>query len=181
MLSQLQAQIQLAQQTRSVEQARLKPDFLIGVFSQTLIGNQLIDGQEIYYGPGHRFMGGQLGVSIPLLTGAAKARIQAARVGEEVAQTQLQSQQFALQQQAAQALAQYNQYRDALTYYEQNGLAQAQLIQDSARKSFRSGDIGYVEFSLAIQQALTIRLNYLDLLHQYNQSVLYINYLAGNP
>lgn len=181
LLSQLQAQIQLAQQTRSVEQARLKPDFLIGVFSQTLIGNQLIDGQEIYYGPGHRFMGGQLGVSIPLLTGAAKARIQAARVGEEVAQTQLQSQQFALQQQAAQALAQYNQYRDALTYYEQNGLAQAQLIQDSARKSFRSGDIGYVEFSLAIQQALTIRLNYLDLLHQYNQSVLYINYLAGNP
>jgi cobalt-zinc-cadmium resistance protein CzcA len=37
-----------------------------------------------------------------------------------------------------------------------------------------------VEFSLAIQQALTIRLTYLDLLNQYNQSVLYINYLAGN-
>jgi cobalt-zinc-cadmium resistance protein CzcA len=59
-------------------------------------------------------------------------------------------------------------------------LAQAQLIQTNARRLFSSGDIGYVEFSLAIQQALTIRLTYLDLLNQYNQSVLYINYLAGN-
>ena len=181
LLRQSEQQILVAQQNRLVEQARLKPDFLVGLFSQTLVGNQLIDGQEIYFGPGSRFQGGQIGVSFPLLSGAGRARVEAARVGEQIAQTELQTRQFALGQQVTQAVQQFNQYRDALAYYEQNGLPQAELIQTQARRAFGGGDIGYVEFSLALQQALTIRSNYLDLLHQYDQAVLYINYLAGNP
>ena len=181
LLNQLKQQIQVAQQSRLVEQARLKPDFLVGLFSQTLIGNQLINGQELYFGPGSRFQGGQVGMMFPLLSGAGRARVEAARVGEQIAQTELQTRQFALSQQITQAVQQFNQYRDALTYYEQNGLPQAGLIQTQARRAFSGGDIGYVEFSLALQQALTIRSNYLDLLHQYDQAVLYINYLAGNP
>lgn len=177
----LQSQIRVAEQSRLVEQTRSRPDFLVGLTSQTLIGNQLIDGQEIYFGPGYRFTAGQLGVTFPLFGKAQKARVEAARVGEQLAQTELQAGQFGLNQQLQQAVGQYVQYRNALTYYEQNGLAQAQLIQTNARRAFRGGDIGYVEFSLAIQQALTIRSSYLDLLNQYNQSVLYITYLLGNP
>ena len=181
LIRQLEQQIRVAQQTRLVDQARLKPDFIVGLFSQTLVGSQLINGQELYFGPGYRFNGGQVGLTMPLIRGAGRARVEAARVGEQIAQTQLQTQQFALNQQAVQAVKQYGLYRDALTYYEQNGLPQAELIQTQARRAFGGGDIGYVEFSLALQQALTIRLNYLELLHQYDQSVLYINYLAGNP
>ncbi|MBO0939300.1 CusA/CzcA family heavy metal efflux RND transporter [Fibrella sp. HMF5335] len=181
LLSQLAQQIRVAEQNRLVEQARLKPDFIVGLFSQTLIGSQLINGNELYFGPGYRFNGGQVGVTLPLLGKAQKARINAARVGEQIAQADLQNQQFALEQQLQQAIRQYEQYRDALTYYETNGLPQATLIQTNARRAFSSGDIGYVEFSLAIQQALTIRSNYLDLLNQFNQSILYINYLLGNP
>ncbi|GAB2565199.1 CusA/CzcA family heavy metal efflux RND transporter [Spirosoma aerophilum] len=180
LLTQLQQQIRIAEQTRLVEQARLKPDFLVGLFSQTLVGNQLINGQELYFGPGHRFQGGQIGVTLPLLGQAQKSRINAARIGEQIAQTDLQNQRFALDQQVQQALRQYDQYRSALTYYEANGLGQADLILTNARRAFSGGDIGYVEFSLALGQALTIRSNYLDLLNQYNQSVLYINYLLGN-
>lgn len=180
-LRQLQEQIQVAQQSRLVEQARMKPDFLIGLFSQTLIGNQLIDGQELYFGPGYRFNGGQIGVTFPLLGQPQKARVNAARIGEQLVQTELKNRQFTLGQQLKQAVQQYRQYQQALTYYETNGLPQAELIQTNARRAFSSGDIGYVEFSLALQQAFTIRSNYLDLLNQYNQSVLYINYLLGNP
>ncbi|GAB3918375.1 CusA/CzcA family heavy metal efflux RND transporter [Larkinella terrae] len=177
----LQQQIQVARQSRMVEQARLKPDFLVGLFSQTLIGNQLIDGQELYFGPGYRFNGGQIGITLPMLRQPQKARIQAARVGEQLVQTELQNQQFTLDQQLKQAVQQYEKYQQVLAYYEMNGLPQAEFIRTIARRGFNSGDIGYVEFSLALQQALTIRSNYLDLLHQYNQSVLYINYLLGNP
>ena len=179
-LRQLQEQIRVAEQSRLVEQARLKPDFLVGLFSQTLIGSQLIDGQELYFGPGYRFSGGQVGVTFPLIGQPQKARINAARIGEQLAQTELKNRQFALSQQLKQAVGQYQQYQQALAYYETNGLAQADLIQTNARRAFSSGDIGYVEFSLALQQAFTIRSNYLDLLNQYNQSVLYINYLLGN-
>ena len=181
LLRQREQQIQVAQQTRQVEQARLKPDFIVGLFSQTLTGNQLINGQELYFGPGYRFQGGQIGVTLPLLGQAQKSRINAARIGEQVAKTDLESKRFALDQQLQQAIKQYDQYRTTLAYYEVNGLPQAELIQTNARRAFRGGDIGYVEFSLALQQTLTIRSNYLDLLNQYNQSVLYINYLLGNP
>ncbi|MEZ0487719.1 CusA/CzcA family heavy metal efflux RND transporter [Fibrella aquatica] len=176
----LEQQVVVAEQTRLVEQARLRPDFTVGLFSQTLIGNQLINGQELYFGPGSRFTGGQLGVTFPLIGKAQKARIEAARIGEQMAQTELQTGQFSLNQQLQQAVGQYNTYKNALIYYEQNGLSQAQLIQTNARLAFRGGDIGYVEFSLALQQALTIRSSYVDLLNQHNQSVLYITYLLGN-
>ncbi len=181
LVAQLRQQILVAEQTRRVEQARLKPDFIVGLSTQTIIGTQLFNGTETDYGPGHRFVSGQIGVSIPLLAKPQKARIEAARLGEQIAQTELASQQRALQQQLAQAVGQYEQYRSALTYYEQNGLAQARLILNNARKAFGGGDIGYVEFSLALQQSLTIRTSYLDLLNQYNQSVLYIEYLLGQP
>ncbi|QKZ15751.1 efflux RND transporter permease subunit [Spirosoma sp. KUDC1026] len=179
-LRQLQEQTRVAEQSRLVEQARLKPDFLVGLFSQTLVGNQLIDGQELYFGPGYRFNGGQIGVTFPLIGQPQKARINAARIGEQLALTELKNRQFALSQQLKQAVGQYQQYQQALTYYETNGLLQAALIQTNAQRAFSGGDIGYVEFSLALQQAFTIRSNYLDLLNQYNQSVLYINYLLGN-
>ncbi|GAB3901057.1 CusA/CzcA family heavy metal efflux RND transporter [Spirosoma agri] len=181
LLRQLGQQIQVAQQNRRVEQARLKPDFMVGLFSQTLTGNQLINGQELYFGPGYRFNGGQIGVTLPLLGQAQKSRIKAARIGEQIAQTDLDNQRFALGQQLQQAFQQYDQYRNTLTYYEANAVPQAELIQTNARRAFRGGDIGYVEFSLALGQALTIRSNYLDLLNQYNQSILYINYLLGHP
>ena len=181
LLRQRQEQILVAQQTRLVEQARGKPDFIVGLFSQTLIGNQLIDGQELYFGPGYRFQGGQLGMTVPLPGRAQKARINAARIGEQIAQTDWANQRFTLDQQLKQSLTQYDQYRNALTDYEANGLPQAALIQANAQRAYRGGEIGYVEFSLALGQSLTIRANYLDLLNQYNQSVLYINYLLGNP
>ncbi|MBC3787954.1 CusA/CzcA family heavy metal efflux RND transporter [Spirosoma utsteinense] len=180
LLAQFQQQIRVAEQTRLVEQARLKPDFMAGLFTQTLIGNQLIGGQELYFGPGYRFNGAQVGVSWPLLGKGQRARIDAARLGEELARTQLQSGQFALERQLEQGVQQYTQLRDALASYEQQALPQAALIQTNARRAFSGGDIGYVEFTLALQQALTIRTNHLDLLSQYNQSVLYINYLLGN-
>lgn len=179
LVAQLRQQILVAERSTQVERARLKPDFVLGLSTQTIIGSQLFDGNEYYYGPGHRFVSGQIGVSFPLIRGAQKARIEGARLGEQIAQTELVTQQRALQQQLTQAATQYEQYRSALIYYEQNGLTQARLILDNAQKAFRGGDIGYVEFSLAIQQALTIRSNYLDLLNQYNQSVLYIEYLLG--
>ena len=181
LLAQLRQQLIVAEQARRVEQARLKPDFIVGAFAQTLIGTQTFNGTDTYYGAGHWFYGGEFGLSFPLIARPQKARIAAARLGEQIAQTELTSQQQQLNRQFGQATQQYEQYRSALVYYEQNGLAQARLILANARKAFQGGDIGYVEFSLALQQSLTIRANYLDLLNQYNQSVLYIEYLLGRP
>ena len=179
LLGLLTQQISVAGAARAVDEARLKPDFLVGIFSQTLIGNQLFGGQEVYYNAAHRFFGGQVGVSFPLVRGPQRARIAAARINEQIAQTELTSQQRALQTALDRAGRQYALYRSAMADYERDGLTQADRIADNARKSFRAGDIGYVEFSLALQQALNIRLAYLDVINLLNQSVIEIDYLTG--
>lgn len=182
LLAQLQQQIVVTQQALQVEQNRRKPDFILGVFSQTLIGPQFAEGSnaEQYYGAGTRFQGGTVGVSFPLFGKAQQARIQASRVNEQIAQTELASQQLTLQRQYEQAVQQYAGYQSALQFYEETALPQARLILNNARRAFSGGDIGYVEFSLALQQSLTIRTNHLDLLHQFNRSVLLLNYLTGS-
>jgi heavy metal efflux system protein len=179
LLGLLAQQINVAGAARGVEEARLKPDFLVGIFSQTLIGTQSFNGDNVYYNAARRFFGGQVGVSVPLVRGPQRARIAAARVGEQIAQTELTTQQRALQTALERATRQYMLYRSAIQEYERDGLPQANRIADNARKSFRAGDIGYVEFSLALQQALSIRLAYLDVINLLNQSVIEIDYLTG--
>lgn len=178
-LALLKQQIEVNQRTRQVEQARLLPEFQLGIFSQTLIGTQNFNGNEYVYNAGHRFFGGQVGILFPLISRPQKARVESARITEQIAQTELEIQQRTIRNQYTQAVQQYDRYQTAVQYYEQSGLPQARLIADNARKAFRSGDIGYVEFSLALQQALTIRQNYLDVLNQLNQAVLYLEFLSG--
>ncbi len=178
-LALLQQQINIASANRAVEQARLKPDFLVGLFSQTLIGTQMFNGQDTYYNAAQRFFGGQVGVSFPLVAAPQRAKVEAARVGEQIAQTERQNGQRSLEIAIERAARQYAQYRAALTDYEQNGLPAARQVAEKAAIAFRAGDIGYVEFSLALQQTFAIRLAYLDTINLLNQRVIELNYLLG--
>ncbi len=64
--------------------------------------------------------------------------------------------------------------------YEQNALPTADIITQNALKSYQSGNMGYMEFSNGLNRALTIRTNYLTILHQYNQAIIAIEFLIGN-
>ena len=111
--------------------------------------------------------------------GAQRARISAAKIGEEAAQVQLAyantqfgTQLSTLRQQLARAQA-------SLLYYENYALPQARLILDTAEKSRRAGDIEYVEYVVNTQPAWQIQEAYFEQLRQYNELVTNIQALAG--
>jgi len=159
-------QLTLSQQQTRLEKLRRLPDLRAGYFNQTI-------NQE------KGFNVAQAGIAVPLLGGAQRARIAAARIGEEAAQvqlayanTQLGTQLSTLRQQLARAQA-------SLLYYDKYALPQARLILDTAEKSRRAGDIEYVEYVVNTQPAWQIQEAYLEQLRQYNELVANIQALAG--
>ena len=162
-----QQQLTLSQQQTRLEKLRRLPDLRAGYFTQTI-------NQE------RGFSVAQAGIAVPLLGGAQRARIAAARLGEEAAQVQLAyanaqfgTQLSTLRQQLARAQA-------SLFYYENYALPQARLILATAEKSRRAGDIEYVEYVVNTQPAWQIQEAYLEQLRQHNELVASIQSLAGS-
>ena len=121
----------------------------------------------------------QAGISLPLFTQATRARIAAARINEQITdnnytytQTQLTGQLAILQRNA-------ETVRASLTYFEQGALPQARLIQSTALRTYRAGEIDYVEFFQAIQQAFVIEEEYLNAVFNYSNLIIQTEQLLG--
>ncbi len=180
-LNYLRQQIEIARQTTSLQKAEMLPDLRLGYFNQTLIGSIEDQGGTVKrFGPGDRFQGMEVGVSIPLWLGPAKANVKAAEIREKIAQSNLDYNQKTIQGQYAQLVQQYLQYQASLQFYQQNALPQANLITSNATVAFRTGEIGYLEFIQALNRAQTIRTEHLELLNQYNQAVIAVEFFTGN-
>ena len=161
-----QQQLTLSQQQTRLEKLRRLPDLRAGYFNQSINRER-------------NFQVAQAGIAMPLLGGAQRGRIAAAKIGEEAAQVQLAyantqfgTQLSTLRQQLARAQA-------SLLYYENYALPQARLILDTAEKSRRAGDIEYVEYVVNTQPAWQIQEAYFEQLRQYNTLVANIQALAG--
>ncbi|MCY7350500.1 MAG: TolC family protein [Cytophagaceae bacterium] len=166
LLSLLRQQTAVSGQLTLVERQRLKPDLRVGVLNQSI---ETRHNQNVV----------QAGVGLPIFAGAQKARIAAATLGEQAARSQLAYTTRQLSGQRAVLVQQIEKYRGSLTYYESTALPQADLILDTALKSYRAGDIEYVEFFQSVQQAWQLRENYLSEIEQYNQVVIELETLLG--
>jgi cobalt-zinc-cadmium resistance protein CzcA len=180
-LAYMKQKISVHEKQKKVERSRLLPDWNVGYFNQSLSGYQENDQRvSNYYGSSNRFQGVMVGVSIPLWARAQAARIKAADFGVKIAETQYDVLQRNIEGQYQQLVQEYFKYSNSLTYYEKNLLPQADLILTNAQKAYRSGEINYVEYMSSLNKALTARTDYLNLLNQYNQSVINIEFIIGN-
>jgi cobalt-zinc-cadmium resistance protein CzcA len=163
----LRQQIAVSQLQVRVEQLRRLPDLRAGYFQQTI--RPEFTALRV----------AQLGVAVPLLGGAGRARVAAARLGEQVAQGQLAYTTSQLSTQLSTLRRQLRRARASLDYYEKTALPQARLIIVTAEKSFRAGDIDYVTYVVNTEPAWQIQSNYLDQAQRYNELVVSVQALTG--
>lgn len=145
------------------------PDFSGRFFSQRL------------WGATDPYTGFSVTAAFPLFgAGAYKNKIRAANAEVEVQQKQLalQTQQMNTQRQTT--LTEIEKNRAMLQFYEATGLNQAEEIIKAATLGYKSGEISFAELSQFIGQAINTRTNYLEVLNQYNQSVIRFNYYNNN-
>ena len=166
-----------------VAQAAGLPEFTVGYFNQSIIGYQRLDavGTERYFGPGARFQGVQAGVAVPLLRGPQRARVQAARLQEQVAQAGYDRYRAELAGQLDELLVRRAEQQQRLRYFETTALPQAAVITRLSTIAYKAGETGYSEYLLNLERVRRLRLDYLDALLQHNQTVIELEYLAARP
>src|SRR5205814_1266681 len=127
------------------------------------------------YGASTRFSSAQLGIGIPLFSGAQKSRIAASRIDQQITANNYAAGLQSLQSQYQQALQQYNKQLQTVAYYESNALKNVETITGTANKQFLGGDINYLEWVLLTNQAISIQREYIDAVKNLNQSIIDLN------
>ena len=172
-------QIDIAEKERLVEQSRLKPDFKVGYFNQSLVGYQAVNGIDKYYGAGRRFQGANIGISIPIFARAQKERVKAAEVNRVRREAELTNYQYNLQAELVRLFGELQKQRIQIDYYRTTALPQANLIINQAQKAFTAGEIGYYELTQSLNNVVTVRQGFTRALSQYNQTVIDIEFVNG--
>jgi cobalt-zinc-cadmium resistance protein CzcA len=175
-----QRQFESATAQTAVERNRLSPDFTVGYNNLSIRGYQSKDGvNQQFYSGADRFSFYQLSVGIPLFAKAARNRVRAMQVREQAvkAESAAGSQQMSNELKVLSHEQQKLLLR--LQYYEKTGLAHAQLIIKNAILGFKNGDIGYVEWTVLMNNAVSMRSGYLDAVSAFNNAVIGIQYLTG--
>lgn len=171
-------QTDVAEKEKKLQVAKAAPDLLIGFFNQTLTGTADIETGRLATSS-ERFTGVHLGLSIPLWFAPHQARIRAAEFNNRAAESNFYYFQESLQNQLQQAVRQSIIYKSNLDAYLNFSLKNADLILMQAQIAFKEGEIDYAEYLFGIKNAINIKENYLRALNDYNQSVIYIEYLTG--
>ena len=163
---QLQQQnINIAQAALNVQQQNRSPNFEGRFFSQKL------------YGVSNPYSGFSVTVGIPLFGGSTnRNKVKAGQLEQTYQQSVLDYERLELITNYNQSYQQLLKDQDLLSYYEKTGLAQAEAIIKSSNLAYRGGEINFSELTQYLSQAIDIRKNYLDVLNQFNQSAIQLNY-----
>jgi len=179
-VQQARSQTNLAENQWKLEKARLLPDVSVGYSNQSLKGLQNIDGAEIFYDNKDRFSYFSVGVGVPIFARAQSRRIAASKLSLQSKQKQAAQVEVQLRSSIQTARQEVQKYLEALRYYEQEGLAYADTIVQTAEVQFKAGEIDYLQWVILVNQAITIRTEYLHLVNSYNQVAIELNKLLNN-
>lgn len=171
-------EVEVAEAEKKVASAKFAPDFLIGYFNQTLIGTPMASGEVAT--KSDRFSGFQVGVSIPLWFVPHQARVKAARYSMAAAQDDYENKRLQVNAGLQQAIREHEKNKLSLEYFRTTGLPNADLMISHSKKAFKEGETKYTEYMLTLRSAISIRERYLQTLSDFNQTVIYLEFLSGN-
>lgn len=160
-----------------LERAKQLPDITLGYNNQSLQGVQNIDGREKFYSSGHRFSYVSAGISLPLFYGAQAARARSAKLAWQSKLKQASQVEMQLQADLRIAKQEVAKFGETLKYYESGGLKHADLMISTADQQFQAGEIDYLQWVIIVNQAITIRNEYINHLNGYNQAAIQLHKL----
>jgi cobalt-zinc-cadmium resistance protein CzcA len=178
-LAMLEQEIEIWNKQKQVSIHTILPDITVGYFNQTLTGVAL-DGSS---NPplatiNNRFQGFQVGLSIPLWLGPHISKVKAHEKQVQMAEFNYQYNQDLMQGEYQQAIQLYLKEKSNLDYYTGYGLPNARLILSQSLIAYQNGDIAYSIHLTNLQLALNIQLEYLQAMNNYNQRILYLEFLT---
>lgn len=175
-IRQLEQQNRISRMNTKLEKSKLLPDLNFAYNNMSMIGN---GADNIMYTGSTRFQSAQIGLGIPLFFGAQKARIHSARGLQLLSENNYRLQLKGMQNEYLKTVNSIQNLKSTLNYFETKGNKNAQLIDEAANARYQKGEINYLEWAMLMNQSLNMKSDYLNTMKQYNEAVIYLNYLLS--
>lgn len=150
-----------------LERQKLLPGFNIGFINAgekgTPFSNQLFAG-----------------LKIPLWFWQFKGNINAAKSALEVSKFNSENEILKTTTEFQSAQSKNVAYKKALDFYRSDASKLATSLIDASNRFYKSGNYSVTEYLRNLNDAADIQKNYLEIQKNYNQSIIYIQYLTGN-
>ena len=169
----LKQQQQIANAVTKSEQSKLLPDLSFGY---NLMGMRGMGPDDKLYNSTPQFHSVQLGLSIPIFTGSQKAKINAAKINENIAANEYEWKLKNFENAYHSAFMEYQKFEEMVRYFESTALKNAATITETAEKQFLNGDINYLEWVLLINQAIGIQSDYIEAVKNLNNALAELNF-----
>lgn len=177
LLKMLEQQKTVAEKQTEVEKSRLLPGLQLAYNLNSFKGT---GADDKLYNATPQFHSVMLGISVPIFSGGQKARIEASKMAENIAENDRINTEFSLNKKVAQLRQIYQTNLEIVNRYESSELKNAEIITETAQKQFLNGEINYLEFVMLINQTLALKSNYTDALLKLNESAIELQYLTLN-
>jgi cobalt-zinc-cadmium resistance protein CzcA len=162
----------------AVLQAEQKPAFNVGYFIQSIRGEGNVSSVVDVL---PRFQGVNLGVSIPLFGKKNyQNKINMAKTEAIITYAKADEIRVQLEYEIMGMLQEIENQKQAMSYYKNSALPKAKLIADTARKSYESGDIRYLEYAEALNIQYSFKMSYWQAVLIHNRAVVALEYLLDN-
>jgi len=121
------------------------------------------------------------GINIPIWFWQYRASIRAAKENLKASEQMTMAQTQNLSSKVGQEKTELIKNREAIIYFDQSGLKEADEIISASIRMFEAGSSDYVDHLRILSDAYNIRINYIEAVKNYNQSQVNLNYLIGQP
>jgi cobalt-zinc-cadmium resistance protein CzcA len=164
-----------AEMKQKMEIAKLSPDMTIGINNMSIKGT---GANDKYYNYGYRFTSGYFAVDIPFFKKSQKQKISSYDMLTQSIDKQKEVEVNAIQQQLEEWKILYYHHQSQMNDIEKNRLSYAKSIENAALQQLINGEINYLEWTLLMQQSLSVQRAYFDHLQAANHYAIKIYYLT---
>ncbi len=156
----------IAQKNVLLQKAKALPGLAFGYFNQG-------EKNTVFQ---NRF---RIGTTIPLWQGQYKSSISAAKTEVDISKQKMQGVQQQITFQLLEAQNNLLVSAQSLNYYQKSGIKKSTDMIETAKRFFQNGENDYINYLRNINDGYATQLKYLEVVRNYNQSIININYLKG--
>lgn len=174
LLRQGRQSIEIAKAQYALEQSRFLPDLLIGISNHSIQG---VGADDVLYPASRRFNSLSIGIGIPHPFGAQTAKIEASETAVKITEAEYQFQLKSVYAELQSAIVRRDSVLSMIHSWKQNQVPIIERVRNAANAQYISGEITYLEWTMSMQQTMTIQIQYLQLLQTYHELTNTIIYL----
>jgi len=174
MLRQGRQSIEIAKAQQELEQSRFLPDLHIGLSNHSIQG---VGADNVLYPVSRRFNSISIGIGIPHPFGSQSAIVEASKTAVKISEYEYQ---YALKKHQSELQSALNGRDSVVSMMQSMNKMQLPIIEkvrNAANVQYASGEITYLEWTMAMHQTMTIQMQNLQLVQTYHELTNTINYL----